>query len=180
MQYRRSKTPGATYFFTLVTQNRHPLFHNPLNVDRLRAAFRYVMRRHPFTIDGIVVLPDHLHCLWTLPQDDVNFSTRWRLIKSHFSRNYPRSDTSPSTPSRNAKNERAIWQRRFWEHQIRDDQDFINHLDYIHYNPVRHQLVNAPKDWQYSSFHRFVKAGVYDVMWGASGKIVFSNNVGRE
>ncbi|MFG3818577.1 REP-associated tyrosine transposase [Limnothrix redekei] len=180
MHYRRAKTPGATYFFTLVTQNRHPLFHDPLNVDRLRAAFRYVMERHPFTIDGIVVLPDHLHCLWTLSQDDADYSTRWRLIKSHFSRNYPRLDTLSSIPSRTTKNERVIWQRRFWEHQIRDDQDFINHLDYIHYNPVRHQLVNAPKDWQYSSFHRFVTAGVYDVMWGASEEIAFSNNVGRE
>ncbi|MGK7944792.1 MAG: transposase [Microcystaceae cyanobacterium] len=180
MQYRRAKTPGATYFFTLVTHHRRPIFDESENIDLLREAFRYVMKQHPLKIDAIAILPDHLHCLWTLPENYADFSTRWRLIKSYFSRKCRVDYQGKMTLSRAKKGEKAIWQRRFWEHQIRDDQDFVNHVEYIHYNPVHHGLVNAPKDWQYSSFHRYVEAGVYDVMWGAGEELVFDDNIGHE
>jgi putative transposase len=188
MQYRRAKTPGATYFFTVVTYNRHKILCEPENVDLLRNAFKYVMRQHHFKIDAIVILPDHIHALWTLPETDADFSTRWRLIKSYFSRQcHPQYQGKIST-SRQHKKEKAIWQRRFWEHQVRDgrqgraygDRDFVNHIEYIHYNPVHHGLVNAPKDWQYSSFHRYVEKGIYDQMWGASERLIFDSNIGME
>ena len=123
MQYRRAKTPGATYFFTLVTHHRRPIFCQSENIDLLRDAFRYVMKQHPFKIDAIVILRDHLHCLWTLPDNDADFSTRVRLIKSYFSRKCHASYQGKMTFSRQQKGEKAIWQRRFWEHQIRDERD---------------------------------------------------------
>jgi putative transposase len=180
MQYRRSKTKGATYFFTLVTHNRRKILCQSENIDLLRKSFRYVMQKHPFKIDAIVILPDHLHCIWTLPEGDADFSTRWRLIKSYFSRQCDMKYQGEISASRQHKQEKAVWQRRFWEHQIRDERDFISHVDYIHYNPVRHGLVDAPKDWQYSSFHRYVKEGIYNEFWGASQKIIFDDNVGME
>jgi putative transposase len=180
MQYRRAKTPGATYFFTLVTHHRRPILSESKNIDWLREAFRYVMKQHCFKIDAIVILPEHLHCLWTLPENDADFSTRWRLIKSYFSRKCLVYYSDEMTLSRQKKGEKSIWQRRFWEHQIRDDKDFINHVEYIHYNPVHHQLVNAPKDWLYSSFHRYVEAGVYDIMWGTGESLIFDDKIGHE
>jgi putative transposase len=180
MQYRRATIQGGTYFFTLVTHNRQRLLCLPTNVFSLRNAFRYVMRQHPFTIDAFVLLPDHLHCIWTLPHGDRNFSTRWRLIKSYFSRQCDTLSQENLSISRQQKKERAIWQRRFWEHLIRDEVDFKNHVEYIHYNPVKHGLVQAPKDWEYSSFHRSVRQGTYDIMWGAGEEIVFEANIGKE
>ena len=138
----------------------------PKNVSLLREALRRVMQKHPFTIDAFVLLPDHLHCIWTLPQSDRDYSTRWRLVKSYFSRQCDGRHSKPSE-SRQKKKEQAVWQRRFWEHLIRDDEDFVRHVEYIHYNPVKHRLVKAPNDWEYSSFHRYVRDGVYDVEWGA-------------
>jgi putative transposase len=179
-QYRRAKTPGATYFFTVVTHNRCQIFARRENVELLREAFRYVLRQHPLKIDAMVVLPEHLHCLWTLPQGDADFSTRWRLIKSWFSRHCHLESRGKLSASRQQKGEKAVWQRRFWEHQIRDDQDFLTHVEYIHYNPVHHGLVNAPRDWEYSSFHRYVRDGIYDAMWGASDKIIFDSRIGGE
>ena len=180
MQYRRAKTPGATYFFTVVTYQRRQILCQPSNVDLLRSAFRYVMEKHPFKIDAIIILPEHLHCLWTLPQEDGDFSNRWRLIKSWFSRQCNLQYQGQISASRQHKGEKAVWQRRFWEHQIKDDRDFVNHVEYIHYNPVHHGLVKAPKDWQYSSFHRYVQQGIYDMMWGASEKLVFDSSIGME
>ncbi len=180
MQYRRAKIAGATYFFTLVTHRRCPILTTSENIDLLREAFRYVMKQHRFKIDAIVILPEHLHCLWTLPENDADFSTRWRLIKSYFSRKCQVDYQGKMTLSRKKKGEKAIWQRRFWEHQIRDDRDFINHVEYIHYNPVHHQLVKAPKDWQYSSFHRYVQNQDYDLMWGANEEIIFKDEIGGE
>ena len=168
MEYRRATTPGATYFFTVVTYNRQRLFEHPDTVQLLREAFHQVKQRHPFTLDAIVVLPDHLHCLWTLPAGDANFSTRWRLIKAEFSRRCPARYKQQRSLSRLKKHEQAIWQRRFWEHKIRDEADFTNHLDYIHYNPVGHQLVESPKDWPYSSFRRYVALGWYSEDWGTN------------
>lgn len=180
MLYRRAKTPGATYFFTVVTHQRQPLFSDAETIALLRTAFRIVKANHPFTIDAIVLLPDHLHCLWTLPEEDANFSTRWRLIKSEFSRHCPDQYKRPRSSSRQSKGEQAIWQRRFWEHRIQDEADLIRHVDYIHYNPVKHGLAEAPKDWAYSSFHRFVRDGVYAKDWGESESINLPDWLARE
>jgi putative transposase len=126
----------------------------PGNVELLREAFRSIRDRHPFTIEAFVLLPDHLHCIWTLPQGDCDFSTRWRLIKSQFTRNCMVGDRLPVSASRSSKGEQPIWQRRFWEHLIRNDEDFRRHVDYIHYNPVKHGLVRNASEWPYSSFGR--------------------------
>ena len=179
MKYRRAKIPGSSYFFTLVTHNRRPILCEPENIELLRASFRRVLKQHPFVIDAVVILPDHLHCLWTLPPDDADFSTRWRLIKSWFSRHCQTRYQGKISASRQSKGEKAIWQRRFWEHLIRDEHDYNRHVDYIHYNPVHHGLVTQVKDWQYSSFHSFVRCGVYERDWG-SEEIKFDSAIGRE
>jgi putative transposase len=120
MRYRRSLTPGATYFFTVVTYDRCPILCEPVHVELLRTAFKTVMQRHPFQIDAFILLPDHLHCIWTLPEGDANFSMRWRLIKTYFARKCETDAGSVVSASRQLKGERQIWQRRFWEHQVRD------------------------------------------------------------
>ena len=125
-------------------------------------------RLTPFVMDACVILPEHLHCIWQLPDGDDDFSTRWRLIKSYFSRHLE-CDERIST-SRMRKNERGIWQRRFWEHLVRDDRDFGDHLDYIHLNPVRHGFVSSPSEWPHSSFSKWVERGVYEPNWGSGEK----------
>lgn len=180
MQYRRAKIAGGTYFFTVVTYQRQKILAIPDNIALLRKAFQYTMKSHPFKIDAAVILPDHLHCLWTLPEHDYDFSTRWRLIKSFFTRNYPQKYQPPINKSRANKQERAVWQRRFWEHHIINQQDFNNHVDYIHYNPVKHGLVTTAKDWQYSSFSRYVGQGIYDISWGKEKEISFTPIIGME
>ncbi len=168
MRYRRAKIEGGTYFFTVVTYQRGRFLCDDVNIQLLRDAFTKTMKSHPFTIDAMVVLPDHLHCIWTLPPNDSDFSERWRLIKTHVSKHCHDSyKQHPTSESRKDKKETAIWQRRFWEHLIRDDRDLNHHTDYIHYNPVKHKLVDAPKDWPFSSFHRHVKKGNYAPDWGA-------------
>jgi putative transposase len=160
--YRRNFVAGATYFFTVNLADRR----SRLLVDRidlLRAAFRATRRRHPFTIDAIVVLPDHLHASWTLPAGDSDFAMRWNLIKGSFSRGLPQGE--PVSISRSSRRERGIWQRRYWEHTIRDDDDFAHHVDYIHFNPVKHGHVEHVATWPYSSFHRFVRFGLYPADW---------------
>jgi putative transposase len=180
MEYRRAKIAGGTYFFTVVTHNRRQFLCEPDNISLLRDAFRCIMQNHPFKIEAIVILPEHLHCIWTLPDEDDNFSTRWRLIKEYFSRRCAPQYCDQISTSRQKKQEKAIWQRRFWEHYIKDEKDFINHVEYIHYNPVKHGLVQSPKDWEYSSFSRYVKAGIYDLNWGTGEQRVFEANVGCE
>jgi REP-associated tyrosine transposase len=180
MRYRRAKTPGGSYFFTVVTHKRRPILCEPSNVQALRAAFRTVMQKHPFRIDAFVLLPDHIHCIWTLPIGDHDFSTRWRLVKSYFSRNCSVVEQDHVSPGRIRKQERGIWQQRFWEHLLRDEIDFARHVEYIHYNPVKHRLVNAPSEWLHSSFHRYVKAGDYPADWGASMPIQFDRQIGKE
>ena len=133
------------------------------SIDALRTAFRETQRHHPFTIDAIVVLPDHLHTVWTLPEGDADFSTRWRLIKTSLSRKLAGGESISS--SRVGKGERGIWQRRYWEHTIRDEIDFSRHIDYVHINPVKHGLVKRVGDWPYSSFHRMVRDGIYPEDW---------------
>lgn len=180
MEYRRSRMAGGTYFFTVVTHQRRKFLCDTENVNLLRDVNRRVKRRHPFKIDAIVLLPDHLHCIWTLPDGDRDFSKRWRLIKSYFTRGCDdRYKLNPSK-SREKKKEQTLWQRRFWEHKIRDEDDMIRHVEYIHYNPVKHGLTKSPTDWGYSSFHRYVDAGLYDAAWGANEEISFDAEIGSE
>lgn len=179
MQYRRARIKGGTFFFTVVTHNRRKILCEPENVDLLRSAFRLVMDKHPYQIDAFVLLPDHLHCIWTLPENDSDYSTRWRLIKSAFSRKCSLESLERISPSRQIKKEKAVWQRRFWEHTIRDENDFNRHVEYIHYNPVKHNLVNIPSQWPYSSFHKYVRNGICGSDWGANN-IELDDNVGRE
>jgi putative transposase len=147
--YLRPRLPGATVFFTVaLADRRSDLLVR--EIDRLRIAVRATRAERPFRIDAWVVLPDHMHCLWTMPEDDTDYSTRWRLIKSRFSRTLPRGRLRASHERRQ---ERGIWQRRFWEHHIRSDADFVNHLQYCWMNPVKHELVEKPEDWRFSSVH---------------------------
>ena len=168
-QYRRSRQPNSRYFFTVVTHDRNHIFASEFSRECLREAFRTIQRKYFFTIDGMVLLPDHLHAIWSLPEDDSNFSMRWNLIKNRFTRLY--LQTNPGvhsvSHSRIQKREQGIWQRRFWEHLIRDDEDFFKHLEYIHYNPVKHGYVRNPADWEWTSFHRYVKLGWYEKDWGS-------------
>ena len=133
------------------------------HIDQLRNAVRVTCRTHPFTIDGWVVLPDHLHCVWTLPEGDDDFSTRWRLIKSIFTRSLPVGERRSEARLRSG--ERGIWQRRFWEHAIRDDEDFAAHVDYVHFNPVKHGYVREVAKWPHSTFKSCVRRGLYPDTW---------------
>jgi putative transposase len=166
MNYRRINMPGGTFFFTVVTYSRLKLFDFKENIDLLRQSFSLVMRRHPFKIVAIVALPEHIHCIWTLPENDGDYPTRWRLIKNYFSHNLSMEPEFTISASRKSKREKVVWQRRYWEHLIRDESDLRMHIEYIHYNPVRHELVKSPMDWPYSSFHRYVKQGLYPADWG--------------
>jgi len=166
-EYRRAYIPGATWFFTVNLAERRD---NRLLIDKidlLRLAFAYAKERRPFRLDAVVILPDHLHCIWTLPPDDTDFSTRWNLLKGHFSRSIEKGERI--SQSREKRRERGLWQRRFWEHLLRDQADFNNHVDYIHWNPVKHGWVKRVADWPHSSFHRFVDRGTYPVNWGCNG-----------
>jgi putative transposase len=161
VRYRRNFQFGGTFFFTVTLRDRR----SNLLVDRielLRDAFRVTMLRRPFEVDAIVVLPDHLHAIWTLPSDDADYPERWRAIKSRFVRGLKAAgDAVPMS----GRGECMVWQRRFWEHTIRDERDLANHVDYVHYNPVRHGLVSRVADWPYSSFHRFVARGDLPPDW---------------
>jgi putative transposase len=160
--YRRYRVKGGTYFFTVnLAERKRRLLTEHVGI--LRDAFRTVKQAHPFQLDAIVILPDHLHTLWTLPEGDDDFSLRWRQIKSAFSRAIEKGERV--SLSRQVKQERGIWQRRFWEHAIRDDNDFARHVDYIHFNPVKHGYVTRVVDWPYSSFHRYVRLGICPLDW---------------
>ncbi len=163
--YRRNFIAGGSFFFTVNPLDRR-LSLLTSHVNELRSAIRETRKRYPFTIDAIVVLPDHLHVVWTLPESDADFATRWRLIKSTFSRSAPSGEEVSA--SRAAKGERGIWQRRYWEHTIRDENDFARHVDYIHINPVKHGLVTHVRDWPHSSFHRMVRLGIYPEDWAGN------------
>ena len=170
--YRRNFITGGCFFFTVNLADRRLRLLTE-HIDELRIAFRKVRQQHPFTIEAMVVLPDHLHAVWTLPEGDANFATRWRLIKSAFSHSLPAGEQISS--SRAAKGERGIWQRRYWEHTVRDETDLERHVDYIHINPVKHGLVARVRDWPFSSFHRMVKLGVYPEDWAG---VVVNENAG--
>ncbi|MCC6423567.1 MAG: transposase [Phycisphaerales bacterium] len=182
-EYRRAHVPGGTFFLTLVTCQRVGIFASTGNINRLRQVIRLVRRERPFEIVAAVVLPDHLHLLWTLPEGDSDFSRRVGRIKALFTQSLQRECPALNesySPSRQKHREASLWQRRFWEHTIRDEADLRNHLDYIHYNPVRHGLVNCPHAWKHSSFHHWVNVGGYEPDWccicqGAARKPPYSD-----
>jgi putative transposase len=162
--YRRNPVAGGTYFFTVALADRRcDLFTR--HADLLRQSFRAACARRPFVVEAVVVLPEHLHTVWTLPDGDADFATRWTHLKSHFTRAV--ADRVPVT--RNARGEFGLWQRRYWEHTIRDETDLAAHCDYIHFNPVKHGYVSRPGDWAWSSFRRFVEKGYYSADWGSDG-----------
>ena len=173
--YRRAYHPGGTYFFTVNLLERCGNDLLIRHIDLLRDAVRRVRHNYPFDIHGWVVLPDHLHCIIQLPHDDCNFSLRWRLIKSGFSKSLLPVERRSKVRLR--RGERGIWQRRFWEHLIRDEQDYVAHMDYVHINPVKHSLVGQVADWPYSTFHRLVETGLYPHDWAGSD---FANELGYE
>jgi putative transposase len=162
--YRRAWHPGGTYFFTVNLLQRHGNDLLTRHVDLLREIVISVQSRHTFHIHRWVVLPDHMHCVLEFPEKDCDFATRWRLIKMGFSKGLPKTERLSKV--RVNRGERGIWQRRYWEHLIRDDADFQSHMDYLHFNPVKHGLVARAKDWPYSTFHRLVKQGIYPPDWG--------------
>jgi putative transposase len=165
--YRRWYMPGGTYFFTVALADRRQTLLVE-HVARLRRAVATVRRKRPFELCAAVVLPEHLHMIWTLPPGDADFSTRWRLIKAGFSAGLdPAADRRASLRH---KHEKGLWQRRFVEHRIRDETDLESHVDYIHFNPVKHGYVTRPADWPYSSIHRYIRRGWIDPDWGGTGR----------
>jgi putative transposase len=165
MRYRRNRVPGGTYFFTVNLRDRRSdllITHIAL----LRQAVSLARRQAPFDIGAWVVLPDHMHCLWTLPEGDAEYPARWQAIKAHVSQNLPEAE--PRSQVMCNRRERGIWQLRYWEHTIRDERDFAAHVDYIHFNPVKHGLVSQPADWPHSTFHRAVAEGQYPQSWGGN------------
>jgi len=163
--YRRVRVPGATYFFTANLRDRRSDLLTR-EVVLLRETVRATRARHPFHIDAWVVLPDHMHCLWTLPAGDADFALRWKVIKFAFAKRLSKTETCTAAQQR--RGERGIWQRRYWEHLIRDERDYERHFDYIHLNPLKHGHVERLEDWPYSSFHRAVARGIYPIGWCAA------------
>ena len=161
--YRRANLEGGYYFFTVVTYRRRRFLTDELARTCLRTAWEETRRRSHFDVVASCLLPDHLHCVWKLPEGDRDFSLRWSRIKAGFTRRYlPAGGAECSrSPSRDRKRERGVWQRRFWEHQMRDEEDLQRHIDYIHYNPVKHGLVERVEDWAWSTYHRYVREGIY-------------------
>jgi putative transposase len=166
-RYRRADVPGGSYFFTVVTERRQPILTASALRTALRESVETVRVTRPFRIVGWVLLPDHLHAIWTLPEGDADYATRWRLIKAGVTRRCGAlfGDARYLTARRAAKGCGTLWQHRYWEHLLRDERDFRQHLDYLHHNPVKHGLVTAVKDWPWSSFHRWVGQGRYPEDW---------------
>jgi len=171
VHYRRNFVPGGTFFFTVTLDDRSSsalIDH----VALLRAAFRKTRDERPFVTDAIVILPDHLHAILTLPPGDSDFSDRWRRIKGSFTH----SVVATGAPiSRDHRGEYSLWQKRFWEHTIRDERDFERCADYVHFNPVKHQLATSPSAWPFSSLHRYVRAGILAPDWGGDGCVDTTN-----
>jgi putative transposase len=168
--YRRWYVPGGTYYFTLVTYGRQRLFRDGTARELLGSVFREVASELPFETVAIVLLWDHMHCVWTLPRGDDGYSDRWKKIKSRFTKQWlDRGGRELQvTQSQKQHGRRGIWQRRFWEHVVDSEEELAGICDYIHYNPVKHRYVARPTDWAWSSFHRFVAAGEYPIDWGRS------------
>ena len=166
--YRRAFVPGGCWFFTVNLNDRRTSYLTD-KIDALRDVTQWTRTRYPFHIDAFVVLPDHLHAVWTLPPDDSDFSIRWRMIKARFARAIPEEERLSTV--RIARGERGIWQRRFWEHSIRNEADYARHVEYCYINPVKHGLVRRVQDWPHSSFHRDVKAGVFPLDWAGEAEL---------
>ena len=166
-EYRRTYVPGGSYFLTISTYNRAPIFRTPENISRLREAIKIVKTDMPFDIVGAVTLPDHLHFIWTLPPEDERYPIRVGRLKSVFTKLLPHNHHPVINlpKSRRKRRESGVWQRRFWEHTLRDEEDFQRHLDYIHYNPVKHGYARCPHAWPSSSFRQWVKKGGYKWDW---------------
>ena len=163
--YRRNRVPGGTYFFTVCLADRRSSLLVG-QIDALRTAVKKVRAQRPFHIDAWVILPDHMHCLWTLPEGDADFPGRWREIKKAFSKQIPLNECRTAVMVE--RGERGIWQRRYWEHTILDDRDYALHMDYTHFNPVKHGLVSHAAAWPLSTFHRCIKRGLYPDDWQGS------------
>ena len=160
--YRRNRVAGGTYFFTVNLLDRKKTLLVD-HVNELRHAIYKTRKHKPFHIDGWVILPEHMHCIWTLPEGDDDYSGRWRAIKKVFSKSLPKTEYRSKIKEK--RNERGIWQHRFWEHTIRDELDYQTHMDYLHFNPVKHGLVKNVHEWEYSTFHHLVKKGTYPANW---------------
>src|SRR5665213_912642 len=166
--YRRAFVPGGCFFFTVnLLERRQTLLVD--HIVELREAVAATRRGHPITIDAFVILPDHLHAVWTLPPDDSDFSIRWRLIKARFAQALPKTERLSAV--RRERTERGIWQRRFWEHLIRDDADYARHVEYCYINPVKHGIVPRVCDWPHSSFHRDVRSGIFTEDWAGGPEL---------
>jgi REP-associated tyrosine transposase len=181
LTFIRSKKRGGTFFFTIITYRRRKILTIPESINILHEVISEVRREHPFFIDAWVLLPDHMHSIWTLPKGDDDYSRRWGLIKARFSRSartlFHLDDLM--TDSKEHHRESTIWQRRFWEHQIRDERDLNAPLDYLHYNPVKHGMVANVAEWPYSTFHRYVEQGLYPANWGENISIESDNIYGE-
>lgn len=179
--YRRANVPGGTYFFTVVTHYRAPYLDGKPALDTLGDCLRECQEGAPFKIDAIVVLPDHLHTIWSLPSGDSDYSSRLGWIKKEFTKRRLACGVRGRSISsaRHAERRAGVWQPRFWEHTIEDEDDFDRHFDYIHFNPVKHGLVACPHEWAASSFHRWVRAGVYDHSWACGGSTEIAQRLSR-
>ena len=163
--YRRNYVAGGTFFFTVKLANPES---NLLvqHIDLLRQAYGLVQKHYPFETVAICIMPNHIHAIWTLPNGDKDYSVRWRMLKTYFSRHFPAVENR--SPSKQKHQEKGIWQRRFYEHTICDEQDLQRCIDYIYFNPVKHGWVKSVKDWQFSSFHRDVRLGLFPLNWGGT------------
>ncbi len=177
MLYRRPRSKGETFFFTLATRDRRPVLCERSSILSMREALRTVGSRRPFSLNAFVLLPDHLHCIWTMPENDSDYRIRWSEILSGFACCRPKHGRRKSPGARNAVD---FWQTGFGEHHIADDLDFVNHVEYIHYDPVKHGLVERPASWPHSTFHRYVERGLYLPDWGSSKEIILPAGIGCE
>lgn len=179
--YRRFFIPGGTFFFTVVTERRAPLFERELARDVFGNVLRICQRRWPFESIALVLLPDHLHALWTLPPGDDDYAIRWGWVKRRFTLDWLKAidGDSPRADSRARERRRSVWQRRFWEHAIRDERDLESHFDYIHFNPVKHGYVTSPRDWPWSTFHKYVASGHYPADWAKGPPNELPGNAGE-
>jgi len=180
MKYIRFFQEGGTYFFTAVTFNRRKIFNTELNCNFFHQAVEKVCEKHPFEVIAYCICPDHIHMIWTLPQDNSDYPTRWRLIKSYFSRKLNDPEDHALSQSRMSKGEKNIWQRRYWEHYIKDETDLKNYIEYIHYNPVKHHYAKSPISWKDSSFSDYVNEGLYDRNWGNNERMNYLDKFGKE
>ncbi|MBM4103394.1 MAG: transposase [Planctomycetes bacterium] len=180
--YRRIKNAGGYYFFTLVTYNRVPFLATPLARAILHSAWQRVQHRRPFESVAACLLPEHLHCIWRLPDGDNDYSTRWTLIKKDFTHNWLKAGGEEiiQSQSRQQRRHRGVWQKRFWEHRIRDPRDLARHIHYIHWNPVKHKLVEKVEDWPFSSYHQHIEAGRYKIPELSEIQEILGDNFGEK